>query len=90
MPTLILVFLICFYFLQVETHSFRLATERSTAQGDFRRRMGQLQYLENLQRDDLGHKGGLNPEICPICRKALGEKVCAIVLQVILFNYTNV
>jgi hypothetical protein len=54
----------------------RLATERSTAQGEMRRRMGQLQYLQNLQRDGLGNKGGANTELCPICRKNLGEKVC--------------
>lgn len=64
----------------MEPHALRLATERSTAQSDFRRRMGQLQYLENLQRDGLCHKGGLNPEICPICRRALGEKVRVIYL----------
>ncbi|KAF4525763.1 hypothetical protein B566_EDAN002025 [Ephemera danica] len=48
--------------------------QRSTAQSNLRRRMGQLQYLENLERDGLSKKGGANTELCPICRRTLEEK----------------
>ena len=40
---------------------------------EFRKKNGQLLYLENLQKSDFGKKGGgENPEPCPICQKSLG------------------
>ena len=39
----------------------------------YRKKFGQLQYLENLRKSDYSKKGGLNPEPCPICRNALGS-----------------
>ena len=38
-----------------------------------RKKFGQLQYLENLRKSDYSEKGGQNPELCPICRNALGS-----------------
>ena len=39
----------------------------------FRKKFGQLQYLENLRKSDYSKRGGQNPELCPICRNALGS-----------------
>ena len=39
----------------------------------YRKKFGQLQYLENLRKSDYSKKGGQNPELCPICRNALGS-----------------
>ena len=39
-----------------------------------RKKLGQLQYLENLGKTDYGKRGGSNPEPCPICTRALGTQ----------------
>ncbi|XP_021928095.1 E3 ubiquitin-protein ligase SHPRH isoform X2 [Zootermopsis nevadensis] len=56
---------------QVGSHETRLETERIVAQGDLRRKTGQLFYLENLRKSR-----GLdsNPDPCPICQTNLGDK----------------
>lgn len=60
------------YNLKVAAHETRLETERIVAQGDLRRKIGQLLYLENLRKSR-----GLdsNPDPCPICQTNLGDKV---------------
>ena len=47
--------------------------DRTIAQSQFKKKFGQLQYLENLRKSDYSKKGGQNPELCPICRNALGS-----------------
>jgi len=59
----------------VEPQCLRLTLERSEGERSLRRRKGQLQYLLNLERDDIASAGGENPEPCPICRKTLGTQV---------------
>lgn len=56
---------------QVAAHETRFETERIVAQGDLRRKIGQLLYLENLRKSR-----GLdsNPDPCPICQTNLGDK----------------
>ena len=50
-------------------------TERTVAASEFRKRHGQLLYLENLKSSDYGTKGGgENPELCPVCRNCLGTQ----------------
>ena len=39
------------------------------SQGQLRKKLGQLQYLENLGKTDYGKRGGSNPEPCPICTR---------------------
>ncbi len=55
------------------------------SQAEFRKKFGQLQYLEHLRSSDYGRGGGgENPEPCPICRQALGTQWS--VLQVMRMN----
>ena len=54
---------------------FFKASEKTIAINDFRRRYGQLLYLENLRNSEYGRNGGgENPEPCPICQKSLGTQ----------------
>lgn len=65
-------FIILYCNLQVTAHETRFDTERIVAQGDLRRKIGQLLYLENLRKSR-----GLdsNPDPCPVCQTNLGDKV---------------
>ncbi|XP_069684447.1 E3 ubiquitin-protein ligase SHPRH isoform X2 [Periplaneta americana] len=56
---------------QVSSYEARLEMERIVAQGDLRRKTGQLLYLENLRKSR-----GLdsNPDPCPVCQTNLGDK----------------
>jgi hypothetical protein len=65
-------FIILYCNLQVAAHEARYETDRIVAQGDLRRKIGQLLYLENLRKSR-----GLdsNPDPCPICQTNLGDKV---------------
>ncbi|XP_059483639.1 E3 ubiquitin-protein ligase SHPRH [Neocloeon triangulifer] len=59
---------------EVEPQSLRLTLERSEGERSLRRRKGQLQYLLNLEQNDIAIAGGENPEPCPVCRKTLGSQ----------------
>ena len=65
-------FIIPYCNLKVATHETRFETEKIVAQGDLRRKIGQLLYLENLRKSR-----GLdsNPDPCPVCQTNLGDKV---------------
>ena len=58
---------------ELPSQKLKLVSERTIAQNLFRKKFGQLQYLENLRKSDYSKKGGQNPELCPICRNALGS-----------------
>lgn len=64
--------IVLYYNLKVPAHETRFETEKIVAQGDLRRKIGQLLYLENLRKSR-----GLdsNPDPCPVCQTNLGDKV---------------
>merc|ERR1719461_711021 len=48
---------------EIPTQRLKLVSEKTVAQNEFRKKNGQLIYLENLQKSDFGKKGGgENPE----------------------------
>lgn len=50
-------------------------SDKTIAINEFRRKFGQLLYLENLRNSEVGKiGGGENPEPCPICQKSLGTQ----------------
>jgi E3 ubiquitin-protein ligase SHPRH len=50
-------------------------SEKTVATNDFRKKHGQLLYLENLRKSEYGRNGGgENPEPCPICQRSLGSQ----------------
>ena len=60
---------------ELPAQKLKLMTERTVAASEFRKRHGQLLYLENLKSSDYGTKGGgENPELCPVCRNCLGTQ----------------
>ena len=53
----------------------RLVSEKTVSANEFRKKHGQLLYLENLRDSDYAKKGGgENPEPCPVCRSSLGTQ----------------
>ena len=53
----------------------RLVSERTVSEAEFRKKNGQLMYLENLKKTSYGKEGGgKNPEACPICQNELGTQ----------------
>ncbi|GLG99404.1 E3 ubiquitin-protein ligase SHPRH [Gryllus bimaculatus] len=56
---------------EVEAHAARFQSDRLQSEAELRRKIGQLQYLKNLEKNQ-GCK--TNPDPCPICRIELGEK----------------
>ncbi|KAG8225017.1 hypothetical protein J437_LFUL006028 [Ladona fulva] len=59
---------------ELEPYAARLSAELAGGSCDLRKRVGQLFYLQNLEKANSGRHGGMNPDPCPICRKVLGEK----------------
>ena len=59
---------------ELEPQRLKLVADKFTSQGQLSKKLGQLQYLENLGRTDYGKRGGTNPEPCPICTRALGSQ----------------
>ncbi|XP_071455234.1 E3 ubiquitin-protein ligase SHPRH isoform X2 [Hetaerina americana] len=59
---------------ELEPYAARLSVELAGGSCDLRKRMGQLFYLQNLEKANSGRHGGVNPDPCPICHKVLGEK----------------
>ena len=60
---------------EIPSQKLKLVSEKTVAISEFRKKHGQLLYLENLRTSDFGKKGGgENPEPCPICQKNLGTQ----------------
>ncbi|XP_076060889.1 E3 ubiquitin-protein ligase SHPRH [Oratosquilla oratoria] len=64
--------------IDVPVLELKFKSERIVSQNDFRVKLGQLLYLQNLQKADFGKRGGSNPEVCPVCQSTLGEKWCVL------------
>jgi hypothetical protein len=60
---------------EVEPQCLRLTLERSEGERSLRRRKGQMQYLLNLEKNDITTANAENPETCPICKATLGCEV---------------
>jgi hypothetical protein len=60
---------------EVEPQCLRLTLERSEGERSPRRRKGQMQYLLNLEKNDITTANAENPETCPICKITLECKV---------------
>jgi len=85
---------------EVPAQKLKLSSERVVAAGEFRKKHGQLLYLENLKKSDYGKGGGgENPELCPICQQALGVKwavvqcghcYCVECIEVLMKQYSSV
>ena len=59
---------------ELPSQRLKLVSEKTVSMNEFRKKNGQLLYLENLKSSDFGKKGGgENPEPCPICQKSLGK-----------------
>ena len=59
---------------ELPSQRLKLVSEKTVSMNEFRKKNGQLLYLENLKSSDFGKKGGgENPEPCPICQKSLGN-----------------
>ena len=61
---------------ELPSQRLKLISEKTVSFNEFKKKNGQLLYLENLKNSDFGKKGGgENPEPCPICQKSLGNKL---------------
>ncbi|XP_063954546.1 E3 ubiquitin-protein ligase SHPRH-like isoform X2 [Lytechinus pictus] len=58
--------------LEVEQQRYRFLNDRMVAKNDLKRKLGQLLYLQNLDKAQYNLKDGHNPEVCPICVRPLG------------------
>jgi E3 ubiquitin-protein ligase SHPRH len=58
----------------------KFAADKAVAESELRKKLGQLLYLNNLEKAHDHLEGGINPEPCPICQKELGDEVREIVL----------
>ncbi|XP_045197702.2 E3 ubiquitin-protein ligase SHPRH-like isoform X2 [Mercenaria mercenaria] len=59
---------------ELSQHKLKLASDRIVAQGELRKKQGQLLYLTNLAKNQTNNKDGTNPEPCPICQQELGKE----------------
>lgn len=58
---------------ELPSQRLKLISDKTISINEFRKKNGQLLYLDNLKNSDFGKKGGgENPEPCPICQKNLG------------------
>ena len=58
---------------EIPSQRLKLISEKTISNNEFRKKHGQLLYLENLKKSDFSKRGGgENPEPCPICQKCLG------------------
>lgn len=60
---------------EVEPQCMKLTLERSEGERGLRRKKGQLQYLINLEKNNITSENAENPELCPICKATLGCEV---------------
>ncbi|XP_072545423.1 E3 ubiquitin-protein ligase SHPRH [Salminus brasiliensis] len=59
---------------EVEQNRVKLLNDRAVAKSQLQKKLGQLLYLNNLEKSQDKSTGGLNPEPCPICARALGQE----------------
>ncbi|XP_029449895.1 E3 ubiquitin-protein ligase SHPRH [Rhinatrema bivittatum] len=57
---------------EVEQNRVTLLNDKAVAKSQLQKKLGQLLYLTNLEKDQT--TGGVNPEPCPICAKQLGKQ----------------
>ncbi|XP_047740431.1 E3 ubiquitin-protein ligase SHPRH [Hyalella azteca] len=58
---------------EVAEEELKFRNEKIVNENELRIKLGQLLYLQNLQKKDVNTSGGQNPDPCPICHCALGE-----------------
>ena len=59
---------------EISSQRLKLVSEKTIAEHEFRKKHGQLLYLENLKKSKVGGGGNENPEPCPVCNNALGRE----------------
>ncbi|CAN8017694.1 unnamed protein product, partial [Ixodes persulcatus] len=59
---------------EVPEQQSRLLVERELHRNDLRKKLGQLFYLQNLEKAGGSGNASSNPEPCPICQNPLGER----------------
>ncbi|OWF36325.1 E3 ubiquitin-protein ligase SHPRH [Mizuhopecten yessoensis] len=57
---------------ELAQQKLKLRTELTVAKNELRKKVGQLFYLKNLSKNQIGNEDGVNPEPCPICQRELG------------------
>ena len=83
---------------EVSTHLETLKSDEVIAKNGLAKRLSQLNYLNNLAKDDNYKKGGRNLELCPICQFQMGEQwsvlqcghsLCVKCLDILISQYSR-
>ncbi|XP_023605934.1 E3 ubiquitin-protein ligase SHPRH isoform X3 [Myotis lucifugus] len=59
---------------EVEQNRIKLLNDKTVATSQLQKKLGQLLYLNNLEKSQDKTSGGINPEPCPICARQLGKQ----------------
>ncbi|NXO30800.1 SHPRH ligase, partial [Cisticola juncidis] len=59
---------------EVEQNRVKLLNDKAVAKSQLQKKLGQLLYLNNLEKSQDKTTGGVNPEPCPICARQLGRQ----------------
>lgn len=59
---------------EVEQNRIKLLNDKAVAASQLQKKLGQLLYLNNLEKSQDKTTGGINPEPCPICARQLGKQ----------------
>ncbi|XP_006872112.1 PREDICTED: E3 ubiquitin-protein ligase SHPRH-like [Chrysochloris asiatica] len=59
---------------EVEQNRIKLVNDKAVATSQLQKKLGQLLYLNNLEKSQDKTSGGINPEPCPICARKLGKQ----------------
>ena len=60
---------------EISSQRLKLVSEKTISEHEFRKKHGQLLYLENLKKSKPGGEGGSeNPDPCPVCNNPLGTE----------------
>ncbi|XP_007953805.1 E3 ubiquitin-protein ligase SHPRH [Orycteropus afer afer] len=59
---------------EVEQNRIKLLNDKAVATSQLQKKLGQLLYLNNLEKSQDKTSGGINPEPCPICARQLGKQ----------------
>ncbi|XP_066229138.1 E3 ubiquitin-protein ligase SHPRH isoform X1 [Saccopteryx leptura] len=59
---------------EVEQTRIKLLNDKAVAASQLQKKLGQLLYLNNLEKSQDKTSGGINPEPCPICARQLGKQ----------------
>ncbi|XP_060044687.1 E3 ubiquitin-protein ligase SHPRH isoform X2 [Erinaceus europaeus] len=59
---------------EVEQNRVKLLNDKTVATSQLQKKLGQLLYLNNLEKSQDKTSGGINPEPCPICARQLGKQ----------------